>query len=62
MTNDPTKYLLATNTVARPVPVQSTPISVLGTGTGTVGHSGVVEYSKSSAAVVRETYVVATKK
>jgi hypothetical protein len=60
MTIDPTKYATETSTVARPVAVLSPPISTQ--GTGTVGHSGVVEYSKSSAAVVRETYVVSTKK
>jgi hypothetical protein len=30
--------------------------------TGTVGHRGVVEYSKAATATVKETYVVTTKK
>ena len=58
--NNATKYLEATNTVARPATVQ--PVTVSTIVTGTVGHAGVVEYSKSATAMVSETYVVATKK
>jgi hypothetical protein len=56
----PSKYLAASNTVAHPVSVQPAPLAPI--VTGTLGHAGVVEYSKSATAVVRETYVVTTKK
>jgi len=48
------------STVAQPVPVQPAPLIPI--STGTLGHAGVVEYSKSVTAIVSETYVVATKK
>lgn len=52
------KYVTASNTVSQPTPVQPTAPIV----TGTVGHTGRVEYSKARAAVVNETYVVKAKK
>jgi hypothetical protein len=54
------KYIKAPGTVAHPLGVQPAPLAPI--TTGTLGHTGVVEYSKSTAGVVHETYVVTTKK
>ena len=51
-------YVTASNTVAKPVQ-QVQPNAPV---TGTVGHRGIVEYSKSATATVKETYVVTAKK
>lgn len=52
-----TKYFTAEKTtIAQPTAVPTTPIV-----TGTVGRSGVVEYSKAAPKVVNETYVVTKK-
>ena len=58
--NNKSNYITPSNTVSQPVHVQSPqPATVV---TGTVGHTGAVKYSRSSAAMVSETYVVTTKK
>jgi hypothetical protein len=51
-------YVTESNTVAKPVQ-QAQPNAPV---TGTVGHRGIVEYSNSAAATVKETYVVTAKK
>jgi hypothetical protein len=51
-------YVITSNTEARPVQ-QVQPNAPV---TGTVGHRGIVEYSNSAAATVKETYVVTAKK
>jgi hypothetical protein len=58
-TNSPNKYFTTSDTVAPThVQAQHSPTIV----TGTLGHSGTLDYSRSAAAVVSETYVVTTKK
>ena len=54
------KFSTFTNTVSQPVAIQAEKTTTV--ATGTVGHAGVVEYSRSATAMVSETYVVATKK
>jgi hypothetical protein len=54
---DTNHYMTASHTVSHPVPVASG-----NSAPGTVGHTGTVEYSKATAATVRETYVVTAKK
>jgi hypothetical protein len=57
----PTENVTAVNTVAQPL-MQSQPNTITPIVTGTVGHAGAVSYSRSAAAMVSETYVIATKK
>ena len=52
------QYVAESNTVAKPMQQVQTIAPV----TGTVGHRGTVEYSKSATRVVNETYVVTAKK
>ncbi len=58
--NNQNKYFISTGTVAQPVHIQTAPLAAI--VSGTLGHTGPVEYSKSATAVVSETYVVTTKK
>jgi hypothetical protein len=56
--NDVNKYFTTEKaTVAQPTGLQPTTPVV----TGTVGGAGVVEYSRATPAVVKETYVVTKK-
>jgi hypothetical protein len=57
----PTENVAAVNTVAQPL-MQSQSNTIAPINSGTVGHSGAVKYSSSAAAMVSETYVIATKK
>ncbi len=56
-TNQKTQYIIAPKTDAKPV----TP-TIPANATGTVGHTGTVEYSKSRVGVIKERYVLADKK
>jgi hypothetical protein len=57
----PTVNVTAVNTSAQPL-MQPQPNTVAPINSGTVGHSGAVKYSRAAAAMVSETYVIATKK
>jgi hypothetical protein len=61
--NDNSKNQTPVGTVAQPTPIHtgsdSQPPFII---SGTLGHTGNVKYSRSAAAVVNETYVVANKK
>ncbi len=57
----PAENVSVVNTVAQPL-MQSQPNTIMPITSGTVGHSGAVQYSRSAAAMVSETYVIATKK